>query len=170
MQKVIQPSENLIYEHQKPVDEEREEAKNAHKKDCDRIIEYYRKRRKCSKYKKGEEVFIRYREKNRKKVPKQRFIILGEVIKVGKNENMYKIKFTIPVSQVSKSEWFSVEDIADFKIKLKDNKNNLKRIKQQYEKLLLIPLKEKMVWLLFSNKATAYRLILLVMKIVNSMQ
>ena len=103
-------------------------------------------------------------------MPKQRFIILGEVIKVGKNENMYKIKFTIPLSQVSKSEWFSVKDIADFKIKLKDNKNNLKRIKQQYEKLLLIPLKEKMVWLLFSNKDTAYRLILLVMKIVSSMQ
>ena len=49
-------------------------------------------------------------------------IILGEVIKVGKNEDMYKIKFTSPVSQVSKNEWFSVEDIADYKKKLKGNK------------------------------------------------
>ena len=32
MQKVIQPSENLIYERQKRVDEEREKTKNANKK------------------------------------------------------------------------------------------------------------------------------------------
>ena len=56
---------------------------------------------------------------------------------------MYKIKSTIPVSQVSKSEQFSVEDIADFKIKLKDNKNILKKKKQQYQKLLLISLTKK---------------------------
>ena len=43
MQKVIQPSENLIYERQKRVDEEREKAKNADKKVCDRTVEYYRK-------------------------------------------------------------------------------------------------------------------------------
>ena len=33
MRKVIQPSENLIYERQKSVDEEIEKAKNANKKD-----------------------------------------------------------------------------------------------------------------------------------------
>ena len=87
-----------------------------------------------------EEVLIRYGKKNGKKTPKQRFVILGEVIKVGKNEDMYKIKFTSPVSQVSKSEWSSVKDIADFKKKLKDNKHDLKRRKQQYQKCLLIPL------------------------------
>ena len=87
-----------------------------------------------------EEVFIRYGKKNGKKAPKQRFVILGEVIKVGKNEDMYKIKFTSPVSQVSKSEWSSIEDIADFKKKLEDNKHDLKRRKQEYQKSLLIPL------------------------------
>ena len=61
--KVIQPSENFIYEIQKLVDEEREKAKNAYRKVCDRTVEYYRKKRKCSKYKKGEEVFIRYGKK-----------------------------------------------------------------------------------------------------------
>ena len=45
-----------------------------------------------------EEVFIRYGKKNGKKAPKQRFVIFGEVIKVGNNEDMYKIKFTSPVS------------------------------------------------------------------------
>ena len=104
VQEVIQPSENLIYERQKRIDEEREKAKNANKKVCDRTVEYYRTRRKCSKYKKGEEVFIRHRKKNGKKAPKQSFVILGEVIKIGKSEDMYKIKFTSPVSQVSKSE------------------------------------------------------------------
>ena len=69
----------------------------------------------CSKYKKGEELFIRYEKINEKKARKQRFVILGEVTKVGKNGNMCKIKFTSPVSQVLNSEWFSVEDIADFK-------------------------------------------------------
>ena len=52
--------------------------------------------------------------KNGKKAPKQRFVILVEVIKVGKNKDMYKMKFTSKVSQFSKSEWFSVEDITDF--------------------------------------------------------
>ena len=103
VQKLMQLSENLIYERQKRVYEEREKAKNAYKKVCDRTVEYYQKRRQCSKYKKGEELFIRYRKKNRKKAPKQRFI-LGEVIKVGKNKDMYKIKFTSLISQVSKSE------------------------------------------------------------------
>ena len=68
--KVIQPSENFIYEIQKLVDEEREKAKNAYRKVCDRTVEYYRKKRKCSKYKKGEEVFIRYGKKNGKKAAK----------------------------------------------------------------------------------------------------
>ena len=127
--KVIQPLANLIYERRKRVDEESEKAKNANKKVCDRTVEYYWKRRKCSKYKKGEDVFIRYGKKNGKKAPRQRFAILGEVIKVGKNKNMYKIKFTSPVNQVSKNEWFYVQDIADFKKKIKDNKNDLKRRK-----------------------------------------
>ena len=140
VQEVIQQSENLIYERQKRVDEEREKVKNASKKVCDGTVEYYRKKRKFSKYKKGEEVFIRYGKKNRKKAPKQRFVILGQVIKVDKNKDMYKIKFTSLVSQVSKSEWFSVEVIAYFKKKLKDNKHDLKRRKQQYQKSLLIPL------------------------------
>ena len=85
-------------------------------------------------------MFIRYGIKNEKKGPKQGFVILGEIIKVGKNEDMYKLKFTSPVSQVLKSEWFSVEDIADFKKKLKGNKHGLKRRKKQYQKCLLIPL------------------------------
>ena len=85
-------------------------------------------------------MFIGYGGKNGKKMPKQRFAILGEVIKVVKNEDMYKIKFTRAVSQVSKSEWFSVEDIADFEKKLKDNKHDIKKRKQQYQKSLLIPL------------------------------
>ena len=43
---------------------------------------------------KGEEVFIKYRKKeNGKKAPKQRYVVLGEVVKVGKNENKYKIEF-----------------------------------------------------------------------------
>ena len=49
-------------------------------------------------------MLIRYGKKSGKKAPKQIFVILGEVIKVGKNEDMNKIKFTSPVSQVSKSE------------------------------------------------------------------
>ena len=118
MQKVIQPSENLIYECEKRVDEEREKAKNANKS--------YRKKRKCSKQKTGEKVFIWYGKKNRKKVPKERFATLGEVIKIGKNEDMYNTKFTSPVNQVSKSEWFSAKDMADFKKKLRNNKHNLK--------------------------------------------
>ena len=85
-------------------------------------------------------MFIGYGGKNGKKMPKQRFAILGEVIKVVKNEDMYKIKFTRAVSQVSKSEWFSVEDIADFEKKLKGNKHGIKKRKQQYQKSLLIPL------------------------------
>ena len=85
-------------------------------------------------------MLIRYGKKNGENAPKQRFVILGEVIKVGKNKDMYKIKFTSPVSQVSKSEWFFVEDIADFKKKLKGNKHVLKRGKQQYQKSHLIPL------------------------------
>ena len=85
-------------------------------------------------------MFIGYGGKNGKKMPKQRFAILGEVIKVVKNEDMYKIKFTRAVSQVSKSEWFSVEDIADFEKKLKGNKHDIKKRKQQYQKSLLIPL------------------------------
>ena len=140
VQKSIQTLENLIFEHQKRVDEKREKAKNNNKKVCDRTVQNYQKRRKCSKCKKGEEAFIRYGKKNGKKAPKQRFVILGEVIKVGKNEDMYEIKFTSPVSQVSKSEWFSVEDIADFKRNLKDNKHGFKKRKQQYQKSLLIPL------------------------------
>ena len=79
------------------------------------------------------------KKKTGKKAPKQRLIIIGELINVGKNEDMYNIKFTSPVSQVSKSEWFSVEDVADYKKKL-DNKHDLKRKKQQYQKSLLIPL------------------------------
>ena len=98
VQKIIQPWENHIYESQKRVDEEREKAKNANKKVCDRAVQYYQKRRKFSKYKKGEEVFIRYGKKNEKKAPKQRFVIFGEAIKVSKNKYMYKIKFTSPVS------------------------------------------------------------------------
>ena len=90
VQKVIQSSENLIYKRQKRVDEEREKAKNANKKVCDRTDEYYRKRRKCSKYKNGEEVFISYGKKNGKETPKQRFAILGEVIKVGKTKTCIK--------------------------------------------------------------------------------
>ena len=85
-------------------------------------------------------MFIGYGGKNGKKTPKQRFAILGEVIKVVKNEDMYKIKLTRAVSQVSKSEWFSVEDIADFEKKLKGNKHDIKKRKQQYQKSLLIPL------------------------------
>ena len=65
-------------------------------------------------------------KKNRKKVPKERFATLGEVIKIGKNEDMYNTKFTSPVNQVSKSEWFSAKDMADFKKKLRNNKHNLK--------------------------------------------
>ena len=57
VQKIIQPSENLINEHQKRVGEEKEKAKTANKKACDRTVEYYRKRRKCSKYKKGKRVY-----------------------------------------------------------------------------------------------------------------
>ena len=135
MQKVIQPSENLIYECQKLDGEEREKAKNANKS--------YRKKRKCSKQKTGEEVFIWYGNKNRKKVPKERFIILGEVIKIGKNEDMYNTKFRSPVNQVSKSDWFSAKDMADFKKKLKDNKHDLKRKKQQYQKSILIRLSKE---------------------------
>ena len=48
-----------------------------------------------------------------------------EVIKIGTNEDMYKMKFTSLVSQVSNREGFSVKDIADFKKKLKDNKHDL---------------------------------------------
>ena len=70
VQKIIQPLENLIYKLQKRVGKEREKAKNANKKVCDRTVEYYRTRRKFSKYKKGEEVFIRYGKKNGKKAPK----------------------------------------------------------------------------------------------------
>ena len=77
VQKVIQPPENFVYERQKRVDEERENSKNTKKKVCDRTVEYYWKRTKCSKYKKGEEVFIRYGKKNGKKVPKQRFVMRG---------------------------------------------------------------------------------------------
>ena len=78
VQKVIQPLENLIYERQKRDDEKIEKAKNANEKACDRTVEYYQKRRKCLKYKKGEDVFIRNGKKNGKKAPKQRFVILGE--------------------------------------------------------------------------------------------
>ena len=78
--------------------------------------------------------------KKREKRTKTKFVMLGEILKVGKNEDMYKLKFTSPVSQVLKSEWFSVEDIADFKKKLKGNKHGLKRRKKQYQKCLLIPL------------------------------
>ena len=70
VQKVIQPSENLIYEHQKRVDEERGKTKYYNKKVSDSTVEYYRKRRKCSKYKKGKEVFIKYGKKNRRKSAK----------------------------------------------------------------------------------------------------
>ena len=84
-----------------------------------------------------EREFIRYGKKNGKKAPKQRFVILVEVIKVGKNKDMYKMKFTSKVSQVSKSEWFSVEDITDFLKKLKDNKHDFKRRNQQYQKIFL---------------------------------
>ena len=70
VQNVIQPSENLIYQRQKCVEEEREKAKNPNKKVCNRTVEYYRKKRKCSKYQKGEEVFIRYGKKNGKKSTK----------------------------------------------------------------------------------------------------
>ena len=56
VQRVIQPSENLINERQICVDEEREKTNNANKKICDRTVKYFRKRRKCSKYKKEESI------------------------------------------------------------------------------------------------------------------
>ena len=83
------------------IDEEREKAKNANKKVCDRTVEYtgregsardIRKEKKC----------LSGMEKNRKKAPKQKFIILGEVIKVGEYKDMYEINFASLVSQVSK--------------------------------------------------------------------
>ena len=77
--------------------------------------------------------------KKREKRTKTKFVMLGEILKVGKND-VYKLKFTSPVSQVWKSEWFSVEDIADFKKKLKGNKHGLKKRKKQYQICLLIPL------------------------------
>ena len=46
------------------------------------MMEYNRKRKKYSQYMKGEEVFVRYEKKeNWKKTPKQRYVILGEVVK-----------------------------------------------------------------------------------------
>ena len=66
VQKVIQPLENLIDERQKSVGKEKEKAKNANKKACDRTVEYYRKRRKCSKYKKGKRVYQVWKEKREK--------------------------------------------------------------------------------------------------------
>ena len=38
--------------------------------------------------------------KKREKRTKTKFFMLGKILKVGKNEDMYKLKFTSPVSQV----------------------------------------------------------------------
>ena len=50
-------------------------------------------------------------EKKREKNTKTKIPHPWRGNQVSKNKHMNKIKFTYPVSQVSKSEWFSVEDI-----------------------------------------------------------
>ena len=71
----MQPSKNLVHECLRCIDEERESAKDANRNVCDRIEKYNRKRRKCSHYRKDEEVFIRFG----KRTPKQSYVILGDL-------------------------------------------------------------------------------------------
>ena len=114
-----------------------------------RVIEYHRKRGKCTQYKIGEQVFVRFGKKHGKKAPKRRFVILGTVVKIGKNDNTYKIKFKNPKSSSLMSDWFSVEDIADFKKKAdKINDNNTKHNKSKY----YIPLTKNDRYALFNDQ------------------
>lgn len=78
---VTRPSQKRVQERQQCIDEQRQKVKVANKKICDRVVEYSRRRNKCSQYSKGEKVFIRYGEKQKGKIaPEQRYVILGEVI------------------------------------------------------------------------------------------
>ena len=56
----MQPSKKLIHERQRRNDEEIKKVKNANRKVLDKTVECNRKRRKCSQYRMGEEVFVRY--------------------------------------------------------------------------------------------------------------
>ena len=56
----------------------------------ERTVKYFRKRIKCSQYQVSEKLLIRYGKKG-KKSPKQRFVLLGKVVKVGKHGDNYKI-------------------------------------------------------------------------------
>ena len=88
---------------------------------------------------------IRYGNKG-KKSPKQRFVLLGKVVKVGKHGDNYKIEFKLTNTNERTTVWFSVENIANFKDKTKMNtKSNDKREYRQskkklFQKDLLIPL------------------------------
>ena len=77
--------------------------KKANQKIGDRIVEYNWKRSKCLQYRKGEEILIIDKKIwNRKKAPKQKYIIPWEVIKVCKSGNTYKIELINRVIHVFK--------------------------------------------------------------------
>lgn len=123
--------------------------KDAHcndKRIAERTVQYYKKKHACSTYKVHEKVLIRYGKRG-KRASKRQYVLLGDVLKVGKQSDNYKIKFRLPETGKITTHWFSVEDIADFKGKSrKENdkeKKSAKNEKTIFQSNLRIPLKRK---------------------------
>lgn len=138
---IIRPTNNEVDSHLEKIKKQRVLVKQADEKIRNRVTAYHRKRFKCSQYSKNERVFIRLgHHRGAKKAPKQRFVTNGTVLKVGKDENTYKVEFIDPITECSRKEWFSVEDIADFDSQSKRTKQNHSKRKKEYQRKLRVPI------------------------------
>ena len=132
-QPVLKPSKKLIADKVQKV-KTRKVEKNRNKDIPD--INHFLRRNKCSQYSVNKKVLLRIGGKRKNgKVPRKYHITLGNIKKIGKRGDSYKVKFHDPDSQSTKLNWFSVEDLADLE---KPNEHEIKRSK--YHSKLLEPI------------------------------
>ena len=83
-------------------------------------------------------VFIRFGKRGNK-APKKYHILIGKVVKAGKYGDNYKIRCRDPFSKQVISSWFSVENIADCRVKHEKQAKKWSEKTTRYQGLVMNP-------------------------------
>ena len=109
----------------------REAVKKRNKEVFNRTVKYFRQRKKCSQY--LVRVLLRLGKK-RKSVSKKYYVVLGEITKIRKHGDNYKVIFKNPETNAESTEWFSVENLAD--LRKTPKKGKTETVNEKYRELL----------------------------------
>ena len=134
--------------HFKKVKKLRERAQLYSKRMNERMVRRHARLHNIPAYKRGDEVFVRYRQDRRGSItPKRRIVLKGTVLKKSKTNSMFKARMVPPGSNKEIEKWLLVEDITNAGLfkreKGKKMEQDRKRNLKQLRKKLYIPMTQK---------------------------